>query len=168
MPLVAADIKIFKTTNNLGGAITANELVSATLNGLYDKFTGDETTAGGTFYACIYVKNDHGSITAENLRQFILSETDHAGINFSLGLGTSALNGVEQTIANETTAPAGVTFGDTDTTTTGAATQDDTLTLGDVPFGQHRAVWVRCVIDAGTTAVNNYQATMRFLLDTAA
>lgn len=168
MPIVEANIKIMKTTNGLGGAITATEAASGVTGNIWDTFSGAETAAGGTFYACVYVDNTHGTLTATTVVARIASETDHAGVNISLGLGTSAVDGVEQTIANETTAPAGVTFVDTDTTTTGAATADGDIALPNLPAGQHQALWLRMTIDAGTSAVTGYNGNVEIDFDTAA
>ena len=168
MPIATDDIKVYKTTNGLGGAITTTEAPHATTGNLFDTFSGTETANGGVFYACVYVKNNHGSLTAQNVIAAITSETDHDGLNASLALGSSAVNGTEPTIANENTAPSGVSFaGDTDTTTAGAATEDASITLGDIPFGQHRAVWIRLTIDAATAAKTGYQINTDIDFDTA-
>ena len=168
MPIATSDIKLYKTTNGLGGAITATEAPSATTGNVFDTFTGAETAAGGTFYACLYVKNTHGTLTAQNVIAAITSETDHDGVNASLGLGTAAVNGSEPTIADENTAPAGVSFaGDTDTTTTGAATEDASITLGNIPPGEHKAIWLRLTIDAATAAKTGYQINTDIDFDTA-
>jgi len=167
MPILAADMKVFKTTNGLGGAITATESVSGVSGNVFDVFSGAETAAGGTFYACIYLKNEHASLTAQNVLAWVESETDHGGVNASLAIGSSAINGVEQTVADENTAPAGVTFSDTDTTTAGAAVADPSFSIPDVPFGEHQALWLRLVIDAVTAAKTGYQINTKFQFDTA-
>lgn len=168
MAIATTDIKVFKTTNGLGGAITATEAPHATTGNLFDTFSGAETAAGGVFYACVYIKNDHGSLTAQNVIAAISSETEHDGVNASLALGSSAVNGSEPTIANENSAPAGVSFtSDTDTTTTGAATADASIDLGDIPFGEHQAVWLRLTLDAGTAAKTGYAINTAIDFDTA-
>lgn len=170
MAIVATDIKIYKSANGgLGGAIDlAAESVSGVSNNLFDTFTGAETAAGGTYYCCVYVKNTHATLTATSVQFQITSETAHAGMNVSLGLGASALNGTEAAIAGEKTAPTGVTFTDTDTTTTGAATADTALTLPDLPPAGTQAVWVRVVIDPATPAVTDYAANTKITFDTPA
>ena len=104
----------------------------------------------------------------ESVEAVLESETDHDGINVSIALGSAAVNVAEQTIANENTAPAGVTFGDTDTTTTGAATADDTINMVNVASSQFRSLWVRYIIDADTPAINQYDANIDVLYDSAA
>lgn len=167
MPIATSDIKLFKTTNGLGGPITATESTHNAAGNIFDTFSGTETKNGGTFYACLYVKNTHGTLTAENVMAMITSETDHAGVNASIALGSSAVNGVEQTIANENTAPTGVNFADTDSTTSGASVDDPEITLGNIPKGEHRAFWVRLTIDAATAAKTGYQINTDIDFDTA-
>ena len=170
MAIVSADIKIYKSANSgLGGVINlADESVSGVSNNLFDTFTGAETTAGGTYYCCIYIKNEHVSLTAQAISFYINSEAAHAGLNVSVAKGVAATNVAEATIANETTAPAGVTFADTDTTTVGAGTADVAVSIPDIPFSEFQAVWVRVVIDAGTLAVTDYAANTKIDFDTAA
>lgn len=51
-----------------------------------------------------------------------------------IGLGTSIMNGTEQTVADENTVPVGITF-------VAGANKAGGVALGDIPVGQHRAVW---------------------------
>lgn len=63
-----------------------------------------------------------------------------------IGLGSSAIDGTEQTVGTEGTAPGGgVTF----QTTTGIATA---LAIGNLNYGQHKAIWLRRVISTGSPA----------------
>jgi hypothetical protein len=154
MPILTTDLKFKKTTSNLGGAITAS-----VTNGsdIFDTFTGDETAAGTTEYACIYLDND-SALTATTARMHIDSETAHAGVNFTIGLGSSAINGTEQTIVNKNTAPAGVTFIE-------AADLAAAITLGDLPAGNHKAVWIKAVIAAATLAKDSYTVALKATVD---
>lgn len=152
---MAATIAFYKTTNNLGGAITASTTDGSDI---FDAFTGDETTTGTTEYACVYVKNT-GDATAFNVRVNIEGETSHAGANAQIGLGSAAVNGSEQTVADKNTAPGSVTFAE-------AASLAAALTVGDIPAGQHKAVWVKFDISAGTLAKNSYSAPVQATFDT--
>lgn len=145
MAIDATLLKLYKTTNNLGGAVTATELNTANL---FDDFTDLETVPGTTVYACVYFVNENAEL-ARVARLFNNAETVHAGVNATFGLGTSPINGVEQVIVDETTAPVGVTFVE-------ALDIDNALQLGDLPAGQHRAFWIRLAIDPGVAAKNNY------------
>ncbi len=164
MGVLASELKIMATTNGLGGAITATEITSAAANNLFDLFSGAETAAGGTFYACVYALNDTvdvGNPVAQAVEAFVNSEDVHAGVTMAIGLGTSAVNGTEQTITDENTAPAGVTF----FTTADAEDIDDNLIIGDIPADQHKAIWIRMVIDAATAAKANFLYSLGFKFD---
>ena len=155
MAVTPSDLKLFKTSNNLGGAITATQ---ASGGNVYDAFTGDETAAGTTEYACVYVQNDSAQ-TAFSVGVYVNSETSHAGANAAIGLGSSAVNGTEQTVANKNAAPAGVSFSE-------ANGDANALSIGDIPAGHHKAVWIRMVIGAGTAAKNNYTIQIGIKADT--
>ena len=170
MAIQDTDLKIYKSANGgLGGAIDLGaESVSGVSNNLFNTFSGAETQAGGTFYCCLYIKNEHASLTAQAVEFFINSETVHAGMNVSLAVGAAAVNASESAIGDENTAPAGVTFSDTDTTSSGAATEDVHVSIPDIPNGQAQAVWVRVIIDAATLAVTDYAANTKIEFDTEA
>ena len=68
--------------------------------------------------------------------------------SLAIGVGTSAVNGTEQTVANESTAPAGVAFSE-------PASNGSGLALGDLPAGQHRAIWLRRTVTAAAPSSAN-------------
>lgn len=134
---------------SLGGAISTTEIVDATLNNLFTEVTEDETAAGVTQYRCFYVKNASATNTYKNVSAFINTQSTSPDTSIEIGLGTSAVNGVEPTVANETTAPAGVTF------TAAAVDKASGLAIGDIPVGQHKAVWVKLIVNPGAAAAND-------------
>lgn len=140
MPIIASEIKIKTSTSGvgLGGAITGTDMPS----GIFDTVSGAESAAGDVEYRCVYVKNEDPSLTLEGAKIW-LSANDSGQIN--IGLGTSAINGTEQTVADEDTAPAGVTF-------SAAANEGAALSIGSIPAGQHKAVWLRRTVAAATPA----------------
>jgi hypothetical protein len=144
---------------SLGGAISSTAVSGTALNNLFDNVSGDENAASDVEYRCFYVRNSHGSLTWESVVVWISAETA-GGAAIAIGLGTSAVNGTEQTVANEGTAPTSVTF--SAPTTKGAG-----LSIGNIPAGQHKAVWVRRTA-ANTAALDNDGATIRAEGDTAA
>jgi hypothetical protein len=150
VPIASGDIQYRLSgdgtpNGSLGGAIHANAVTDNTDNNLFDDVSGAEHTAGDIEYRCIYVRNGHGSLTLTSAVVWIQSDTTGADSDISIAVGTAAINGTEQTIANEGTAPSGVSWSD-------AATSRATgLALGDLPTGQHKAVWIRRTITAGST-----------------
>ena len=162
MPITSAEI-VYRLS---GGA--ANSNANASLGGaksssvvpagLFDDVSSAESAAGDIEYRCIYVHNANATLTMQNAVVYIQANT--TGSRIAIGVGSSAVNGTEQTVADEGTAPAGVTFSQ-------PATKGAGLALGNIPAGQHRAVWVRRTIGAATPASNDTY-TLRVECDTAA
>jgi hypothetical protein len=150
VPIASGDIQYRLSgdgtpNGSLGGAIHANAVTDNTDNNLFDDVSGAEHTAGDIEYRCIYVRNGHGSLTLTSAVVWIQSDTTGADSDISIAVGTAAINGTEQTIANEGTAPSGVSWSDA------ATSRAAGLALGDLPTGQHKAVWIRRTITAGST-----------------
>jgi len=141
---------------SLGGAKSSTTAGAA----IFDDVSSAEATAGDVEYRCVYVHNAHASLSLIGAVLFILTNTPSTSTTVDVGLGTSAVNGTEQTVADESTAPSGVTY-------SAAANQAAGIALGDIPAGQSRAVWVRRTISAGAAAVND-TFTFRAAGDTAA
>lgn len=162
MPITSAEI-VYRLS---GGA--ANSNANASIGGaksstvvpaaLFDDVTSAESAAGDTEYRCIYVHNANGALTMQNAVLWITANTTANRI--AVGVGSSAINDTEQTVADENTAPTGVTF--SQPTTKGAA-----IALGNIPPGQHRAVWMRRAITAASAASNDTYS-LRVECDTAA
>lgn len=168
MPIVAADID-FRLSGgagnaspnaSLGGVKSSTEIVDATLHNLFDVVSSAEASAGDVEYRCFYVHNAHGTLTLQNAVVYISSNTPSPDTTADIGVGTAAVNGTEQTVADESTAPTGVTF-------SSAAGIGNALALGDIPAGQHRAVWVRRTVTAAAAAAND-TLTINVSGDTAA
>jgi hypothetical protein len=169
MPIVANDIKFYLSGGagnsdpnaSLGGVISTTEITGATLHNLFDIVSSTESEAGDTEYRCFYVKNTHGSLVLQNSKIWISTDNSGADASIAISLATQGINGTAATIANEDTAPGGQSF--TSPTTEGGA-----LTIGNIPAGQHQAVWVRRTITSGAAASNNNNVTFTVKGDTAA
>jgi hypothetical protein len=154
MPIVSGDIQTRLSgatgtpITSLGGAIHATAIADATLNNLFTEINEDQTAAGIVAYRCFYVRNSHGTLTWKNVKLWVQTQTPSADTVVAIGLGTSAVNGTEQTVADQITAPAGVTF-------SAPADKPSGLAIGDLAPGAHKAVWVRLTVSAGAAAVND-------------
>lgn len=170
MPIASADIKTYLSggatnTNpnaSLGGVISSTEWTGGTLHDLFDVVTGDENAAQESEYRCIYVKNTHASLTWLGVKVWISAETA-GGANAAIGLdpagnGNGSTTGVATTIANEDTAPTGVSFSSPTTKAAG-------LTIGDLGPGQCRAVWIRRTT-TNSAPLDNDSVTLTFEGDT--
>ena len=170
MPIVSTDI-LFKLSGgsantdpdaSLGGVISTTSIdLVTTLHNLFDQVSSAESSAGDTEYRCFYVLNNHGTLTLQGAKVWIETNTPSTDTAARIALGTSAINGTEQTIVDESTEPTSVTWSTAD----GEA---NALTIGDIPAGEHKAIWVERVITAAASAYNDDGVTIRVKGDTAA
>lgn len=152
MPIVAGDILVKLSggasnavpASSLGGVISS-ETMGAAIHSLFDYVTGAEAVAGDTEYRCVYVKNTHATLTLYGAVVWISANTPSASTEVTIGLGTSAISATEQTVANEGTAPSGVSF-------SLAASEGAALVIGDLAAGATKALWVKRVVTAGAAA----------------
>lgn len=169
MPITSTDLKFHLSggaANSdpnaaLGGAISTTQIVDATVANLFDNVGSAESAAGDTEYRCFYVKNTHASLTLQAAKVYIQTNTPSADTSAEIGLGTSAVNGTEQTVANESTAPSAVTFST-------AAGSGNALSIGNIPAGQHKAIWLKRIVNAAAAAYNSDSVIIRVEGDTAA
>lgn len=180
MPIVTGDLllKLSITTGvasnsnaqpnpnaSLGKYISTSVIQDAFINNLFDNISGDENAASAVDYRCIFLHNAHASLPLQNAVVWISSEVA-GGANTAIGVdpaGNLALNGAgaqAATIANETTAPSGVTFSSPTSKGTG-------LSLGNIAAGQVRAIWVKRSA-TNSAAINADGVTIRTEGDTAA
>lgn len=146
MPIVASDLKYRLS----GGSSNANPLLSIggpksstdAASTIFDDVTSAEAATGESEYRCIYVHNNHGALAALDTKIWIHANTPSAYTNISMGAGAAAINAAEGAVADENTAPAGVTF----STPTDLASG---ISLGTIPAGQHKAVWLRRTVSEG-------------------
>lgn len=169
MPIASGDIDFHlsgggsNTDPNaaLGGAISSTQITDATVANLFDNVSSAESSAGDTEYRCLYVKNNHGSLTLQSAKVYIQTNTPSSDTSVEIALGTSSVNGTEQTIANESTAPSGTSF-------SSAAGSGNALSIGDIPAGQHKAVWVKRIVGSSAAAYNADSVIIKVEGDTAA
>lgn len=135
----------------LGDQVSTTAITTATLNNLFDDVSGAEAAAGDVEYRCIFVLNNHASLTLQAANCYITSQTAGGG-TIDIGLDPAAVSAKGSasaqaaTIANESSAPAGVTFS---SPTSGAP-----LTIGDMAPGQVKGIWLRRTVTAGAGALN--------------
>jgi len=150
MPILTTDI-VYRLS---GGAANADPLLSlggaksanAASTNIYDDVSSAEATAGDIEYRCVYIHNGHATLSYLGSKIWVQTNTPSADTTVAIGLGTSGLNATEQTVANENTAPVGVTFSSPVDFAGG-------LLMGDIPAGQHYAVWIRRTVNAAAAAV---------------
>lgn len=157
----STDIKIMESTGLLGGAITAVEIADNELHNVFPQVSSDQALIGLVDYACIYVKNGHGSLTLEDAEVFINAQTPSPSTKIEMGLGTSAIGTSEQVIPDSETAPTGVVF----TELTGEGNSE---IIGNLSPSNYKAIWLKRTVNAGTTALSNDTFSIQIIGNTGA
>lgn len=175
MAIVAGDIvQMYSVTSGSAGASTAGtgpgslgkyvSTTAAATSGTLPDFSGPENSSSAVKYRCIFVQNNHATLTAQNAVVYISAETPSgtatalAVDNVAVSNKTSSSAQADQ-IANETTAPTAVGSWSSPTTSgTG-------LALGNIGPDQVKAFWVRET--AANTGPVSDGATISIGFDTA-
>lgn len=138
-----------------GGVVTPGSA-----NNVWDDVNAAEAAAGDVEYRCLYFKNAHGSLTLQSSVCWIDSLTTSPDTEFDIGLDPAAVGSDSTTsIANENTAPSGVTF-------TRPVTKGTGLSIGNIAAGSKKAFWERRTVTAGAAAAND-SGSVRLEGDTA-
>lgn len=166
---------------SLGGYRSSTEIVTASLNNLFDDISSSEASTGDTEYRCICVKNT-ALETWYNVVTWLYAETDPDNIQqFYFAIETPATadltDGSAQTIVNESTTPTvnttehnGVGSGISNwssATVKGSGLSpnqgdhDDDLDQSEIIF-----IWVKRVITASAPARSGLSQTIRCEGDT--
>jgi hypothetical protein len=147
-----AEIVILKTlTNPSIGATVDNPTtvaVSSSVNALFDAVTTAEASAGDIEYRCIYIKNESTTESLISAELFLQTEPTSGTVTLSFGLGavvTSLTMALNPAIADESTAPAGITFS--------IPTSASPLSLTTIPAGSYLIVWLKRIVAASTVAM---------------
>lgn len=133
---------------SLGGVMSATPIADSTNDNLFDDVSQSESTSGDTEYRCFYITNKNATDTLSDCGVYISAQTPSADTSVEIGLdpagvGDGAATGVATTIADEQTAPTGVTFS---AAPVDAATA---LAVGNLGPGQAIAVWIKRAVTAG-------------------
>jgi hypothetical protein len=169
MPISASDINFYYSggANNsdpkksLGGDISNIKIPNNTLHNLFDIVTSDQSQNGITDYRCIYVRNDHATLTLMNSKVYISANTPDPDTTILIGLGIAGIGSAEPAISNENTKPSGVIFSSPEK-------EQDALTIGDIPPKMYKAIWLQRVVNPGSKAFNNDGVALTVFGDTAA
>jgi hypothetical protein len=142
----AGDTTAGAAATSLGDQISTTAITDNAFNTIFPDVTGDEAAAGVVKYRCVFILNNHATLTLTGPEVSLQSQAA-GGATIAIGVDTTAVSakgsGSAQalTVANENTAPSGVTFG------TGP------VALGDLAPGQVKAVWIRQTVTAGATGL---------------
>jgi len=145
MPIVAGDLKMYLTGGaanadpnaSLGGATSSVQFTDNTIRNLFADISPGEAAAGSVKYRALAFKNSSAFI-AYAAALFISLETVSAQTTMAVAYDATGT----QSVANEDTAPSGLSFS---TPLSLAAA----IALGDVAAGAERRVWFRRTVNAG-------------------
>lgn len=115
-------------------------LVSSPIGTVFGQVTALMALVGDVQYRCTYFQNNHPTLTANDVRLYIHAAPAAPQV-LAIGLdpagaGNGSTTGVAQTIANESTAPTGVTFSSPLLAASG-------IPVGTLGPGQSIAFWQR-------------------------
>jgi hypothetical protein len=150
---------------SLGKYISQTQTSATALNNLFDNVSGPENAASDVEYRCVFVHNNHGSLSLQGPVIYLLSEVS-GGCAMAIAVDSTAASAIGSSsaqalsVADESTAPVGLTFTSPTTLATG-------LALGDIPAGYCKAFWIRRTA-ANTVAVDADGGTIRLAGGTAA
>ena len=161
----AGDSTAGTAAGSLGKYVSSTAWAGGSLNDLFDDISGAENAAATTDYRGLGLLNNNGANVLENTVVYISAET--AG-GASIALATDniaasakgAASAQLAQIANETTAPSGVSaFSSPTTIGTG-------LAMGNIAVAFVKGFWVRRSISASTPALSADGATIAVTGDT--
>lgn len=126
---------------SLGGVISSNAAPAS----IFDDVSAAEAVAGRVEYRCVYLHNASATDTMTAAVAYVAADTPLETTDVAIGVGTAAVNGEEQTIADEVTAPVGVSF-------SAPASAAAGLLLGNIPPGGSKSYWIRRTVAAGSAS----------------
>ena len=138
-------------TLSLGGVHSSVQLSGTAMNNLFDDVAAAEATAGDTEYRAIDLTNA-GDANATVVKAFMDPETSSADTQLDFGIEASPIDST-LSIADESTAPAGVSFAH--------YTTASKLTVPDIPNGSYARLWVRRVVTAAAGNTSNDTGTIK-------
>lgn len=151
---------------SLGKYISTTQVSGTALNNLFDDVSGDENAALESEYRCIFIHNNHATLTWQNVVVWT-SGAVSGGADAAIAVDNIAASAIGSAsaqaaeIATEDVAPSGVgTFSAPTSKASG-------LSVGNIGPGQCRAIWVKRTT-TNSAAINNDGTTIELAGDTAA
>ena len=157
MPINAGNLKWYYSGGSsnsnpllsIGGAKSSATLSGTALYNLFDRVIGDEALSGVTRYRLLYFQNaDTDSDGLMSPVVFYFTALPANGDTITAGLATEGKSSVASAVANENTAPAGVTF-------TGPVSKSgSTIILPSPPYmeGAYHGIWFKRVVPPAQAA----------------
>lgn len=135
----------------LGGAHSSVQLSGTAMNNLFDDVEPAEAAAGDVEYRAIDLTNA-GDANATVVKAFMDPDSSSADTALAFGLEASPINST-LSIADESTAPAAVSFANYTTVSK--------LAVPDIANGSYARLWVRRTVTAAAGNTSNDQGTIK-------
>lgn len=120
--------------------------------GIFDDVFDAEREAGDVEYRLVYIKNAHTVQDWNSAVAWISANTSSPDTTLAIGVATEAAGANVAAIADEQTVPPGVTFG-------APATSGAGLSVGNVPAGSFKGLWLRRTVSANAVDTATDTAT---------
>jgi hypothetical protein len=148
-------------TASLGGVISSTE-VGSSIDNVFADVSSAEALAGSVKYRCIYFKNTDADGTGLINPYLWINQVMSGADAVAIGLDGNGKNATAVTIANENTAPAGVSF-------TAPTTKAGGLALPSQPYAQNDriAIWIQRTVPASCAPAANDNGSIRVEGDSA-
>lgn len=165
-PVQSANVQIYYSGgisnafqgSSIGGAIsqvTQGKITSNISSNLYPSVTVAQAGTGIAHqYRCFYVFNDALGVTIRNAYIWFETLNPDSDVSFRMGLDPAGRNGTPATIANDATAPAGVTF-------TQPVSNFSALYMGRLNPGDSFPVWLDRTVNASAAVYQGDGPTVR-------
>ncbi len=135
--------------SSIGGAlsqIVLGQIISGTPSNLFNLVTTAQAATGiPNQYRCFYVQNTSVGTTIRNISVWFETLNADQDVTFKMGLDPGGLNSTPATIANDTTAPAGVVF-------TQPTSIFNALYIGKLRPGDFYPIWIDRSVVAGAVS----------------
>lgn len=137
----AGDTTAGTAGGSLGKYASTTAWAGGSANDLFDDISGAENAASTVDYRGIAILNNNAANSYQNAVVYISAETA-GGASIAVGVDSTAASAKGSasaqmlTIANETTAPAAISFSSPTTVGTG-------LSLGTIPVANVKGIWIR-------------------------
>lgn len=133
------------TTLSIGGAIANGSITSNVNDNVWSDVTSLEASSGSTSYSCLYVRNDTlGGLTWKNVVIWIDAQPLQG--NVAIGLDSAAIGSTASSSSADVHSAPSPSISFSAPSSVGSA-----LSIGDIPPGAYKAIWLRRTILAGSS-----------------
>lgn len=91
--VAATDLKCYRSTGDLGGAITGTQIPTSTPNNLFTNIPINELVVGEDYYKCCFFKNTHATESMDNFKLWLSNGTpyEHTDLKWAFDFGVESV-----------------------------------------------------------------------------